>query len=55
MKDKEADAFTLMLADISKSLTNDKVGWIAVSIKYKDGGRITVHSRDAPSRPKGLS
>ncbi len=55
MKDIEADAFTRMLENFSKALTDDKVEWIAISMKYKSGGRIAVHSRDAPARPSGMS
>ena len=47
-----------LLAIIFKQLKNvrdhfEDLEWIAITIKYKDG-RITIHSKDAPNRPKGL-
>jgi len=32
-----------------------KVKWVALSVKFNDGGSVAVHSKGAPKRPRGLS
>ncbi len=32
-----------------------EVEWAALSVKFKDGGSMAVHSKTAPKRPRGVS
>ena len=30
------------------------IKWVALSVEFNDGGRVTLHSKDAPNRPAGI-
>ena len=32
-----------------------EVEWAALSVKFKDGSSIAIHSKTAPLRPRGVS
>ena len=37
-----------------EKIKDGKVEWVALSVKFNDGGRVAIHSKGAPNRPQGI-
>ena len=48
---KGGDTLKKIVDDLQKL----DVEWWALSIRAKDGSRMTVHSKGAPNRPQGIT
>lgn len=43
------------LDKLKEAVADGRVAWMALSIKFKDGATLAIHSEGAPKRPRGLS
>ncbi len=42
------------LNKLIEQIERGEVEWVAFSAKFVDGGRVAIHSKDAPNRPMGM-
>lgn len=55
MTQDEIEEAKQYLGKATKFVDDNKIEWFAISLKFNDGGRMTIHSKGAPKRPKGIS
>ena len=47
--------FIMYLETLIEKIGAGEVDWVAFSAKFSDGGRVAIHSREAPKRPRGVT
>ena len=55
MNKQEGKAYIKYLETTIEKIVLGVVEWVALSVKFKHGGRIAIHSKNAPKRPSGVS
>ncbi len=55
MNKKQGAAYAMHLHRVIDKIANGEVVWAAISVRFKDGGTIAIHSKGAPKRPRGVS
>lgn len=44
-----------ILGFLTESTKEQDVEWLATTVKFKNGARITIHTANAPKRPAGIT
>ena len=55
MNKEQSEDYIKYLERTIEKIKSGEVEWAALSVKFKDGGSMAVHSKTAPKRPRGVS